>query len=56
MAGQEKGDLVIEVTAWEGLTRGKPANAVTSIKKPLVLKGHLIFLLSYNISHELNLF
>ena len=34
----------------------KPAHVDPSIKQSHVLNGHIFFLLSYNISYELNLF
>ena len=34
----------------------KPVHAVTSIKQSSALKGHLVPVMSYKISYELNLF
>ena len=34
----------------------KLVHAVTSIKHPPVLRGHIFFVLSQNISYELNLY
>ena len=49
-------DDSIEKCLFNFRSRVKPAQEVTSIKQPSVLKGHLFHVPSCKISYELNLF